>query len=258
MIKGHRARKRFGQNFLIDKQIIHQIVATLNPQASDNLVEIGPGCGALTQAVLRRVDHLTALEIDRDLITGLKNSKLDGLQLVQADALEFDFAQLSRNNHLRIFGNLPYNIATPLLFKLLQYRDHIEDMLFMLQLEVVERIVAQPNSKAYGRLSIILQYFCETTELFTVPAVAFQPQPRVESAMVYLKPYKVLPHETVAPAIWQQVVKQAFAQRRKTLSNNLKGLISSQQLEELDIEPRMRPEQVTLQQYIKISQVMAK
>ena len=181
----HQARKRFGQNFLVDDQIVNRIVSTISPKKSDNIVEIGPGKGALTFPLLEHLDHLSVIEIDRDLISLLKLKKQDKLTIYEADALKFDYGLIS--NNLRIVGNLPYNISSPLLFHLLSSKNQIIDMTFMLQKEVVDRIVAKHGSKTYGRLSVMMQTFFEVESMFTVPKESFDPQPKIESAILYLK-----------------------------------------------------------------------
>lgn len=249
----HRARKRFGQNFLQNKQIIDNIIRALNLQASDNVLEIGPGMGALTQPLLRTLDHLTAVEIDRDLqalLTAMPHTH-GKLNLIDADALTIDYSQFG--DRLRVIGNLPYNISTPLLLRLLRYASHIDDMHFMLQKEVVERIAAGPGSKTYGRLSVILQYYCEVEHLFNVPPTAFHPEPKVDSAIVRLTPYTVSPYPHVEFEALEGLVACAFSMRRKTLANNLKPLINAAGLSALGIDPGLRPEQINVSQYVLLA-----
>ena len=181
----HQARKRFGQNFLIDDQIVNRIVATISPKKNDNIVEIGPGKGALTFPLLEHLDHLSVIEIDRDLISLLKSKKQEKLIIYEADALKFDYGVIS--NNLRIVGNLPYNISSPLLFHLLSEKNQIIDMTFMLQKEVADRIVAKHGSKTYGRLSVMMQTFFEVESMFTVPKESFDPKPKIESSIICLK-----------------------------------------------------------------------
>ncbi len=254
----HRARKRFGQNFLQSSHVINDILQALHPQPDDNLLEIGPGLGALTQPLLGQVNHLTAIEIDRDLHAYLaaQPAAQNKLTLLSADALTIDYSQFGDN--LRIIGNLPYNISTPLILHLLKYCAFIEDMYFMLQKEVVQRMAASPGSKAYGRLTVMVQYHCEVDYLFTVPPEAFDPQPKVESAIVRLKPYKQSPYESIATEQLQSLAAAAFSMRRKTLANNLKGIISAEQLNSLDISPTDRPEQIPIEDYIQIAKFIAK
>lgn len=252
----HIARKRFGQHFLHDRHVIHDIIAAIDPVAAENIVEIGPGLGALTIEILQRMGHLTAIELDRDLITKLMmHCKLYGeLRLIQADALTFDFAQLIVADHpLRIVGNLPYNISTPLLFHLLNYANAIQDMHFMLQKEVVDRMVAEVGGADYGRLSVMLQYYCEVYELFTVDAAAFNPPPAVTSAIIKLVPYKEIAYKANDPAQFARVVAAAFNQRRKTVRNTLKSVISTNHLEKLGINPELRPQQLSVVEYVRIS-----
>lgn len=245
----HKARKRFGQNFLQDKGIIDQILASIHPQAKDNILEIGPGLGAITLPLLRRVEQLRAVEIDRDLQAHLA-SLSPKLELIAADALTVDYSQFGKD--LRIVGNLPYNISTPLLLHLLTFHESIADMHFMLQKEVVSRLAAAPGSKAYGRLSVIVQYYCEVEAVFDVPPEAFDPKPKVDSAVVRLVPYKSSPYDEVDVSKLEQLVAKAFNMRRKTLANNLKGLVSAEALQAMGIDPIKRPEQITISEFIKI------
>lgn len=250
------ARKRFGQNFLKDQQIIDQIIAAIAPKQGENLVEIGPGQGALTNHILPLVKKLKAIELDRDLIPLLKVKceKLGDLTIYQGDVLKFDFQTLTEKNQaLRIFGNLPYNISTPLLFHLIDFSNIIQDMHFMLQKEVAERLAATVGQEAYGRLGIMVQYYCEVELLFIVPPSAFVPKPKVQSAFVCLRPHKNLPYPAKDIEKLKTVVKTAFMQRRKTLRNALKNIISEQDLMGLNIDPALRPEEISLAQYVRIS-----
>ncbi len=236
----HKARKRFGQNFLTDQKIIDQIIATIAPKHDDNILEIGPGQGAMTLPLLERVDKLSVIEIDRDLIEILESYNKSNLLIHQGDALNFDLDQF--NPPIRVVGNLPYNISSPILFHLLENRDKVIDMTFMLQKEVVERMSATHGSKIYGRLSVMMQAFFEVELIFVVPPESFDPAPKVDSAIVYLTPLKVCKVENIE--IFEQVVKAAFAHRRKTLRNCLKSLLTqdqtqvdlSQRAEMLDID----------------------
>lgn len=253
----HRARKRFGQNFLQNKQIIDNIIRALNLQASDNVLEIGPGMGALTQPLLRTLDNLTAVEIDRDLqalLAELPHTH-GKLNLIDADALTIDYSQFG--DKLRVIGNLPYNISTPLLLRLLRYASHIDDMHFMLQKEVVERIAAGPGSKTYGRLSVILQYYCAVEHLFNVPPTAFHPEPKVDSAIVRLTPHAVSPYPFVEFESLESLVACAFSMRRKTLANNLKPLINAAGLIALGIDPGLRPEQISVSDYVLLARFVS-
>ena len=253
----HRPRKRFGQNFLQNRHIIDSIIQALNPQPSDNVLEIGPGLGALTQPLLRKLDKLTAIEIDTDLqahLTAMPQAS-NVLTVVDADALTIDYSQFGKQ--LRVIGNLPYNISTPLLLRLLHYIPFINDMHFMLQKEVVLRLAAAPGSKAYGRLSVILQYYCEVEHLFDVPPTAFHPQPKVDSAIVRLTPHANPLYPVVEFTDLERLVACAFSMRRKTLANNLKPLISAAELTALGIDPVMRPEQISVAQYVQLTEFVA-
>lgn len=253
-----RARKRFGQNFLHDESIIEAIVEAISPGTDQHLVEIGPGRGALTQPLLERCGQLDVIELDRDLVPLLQNklSAYPHLAIHEADALKFDYCQLVKSGEkLRVIGNLPYNITTPLLFHLLQQKDCIEDMCFMLQLEVVERICAQPGSKQYGRLSIMMQYQCFAEQLFVVPPEAFDPRPKVDSAIIYLQPFIQPEHKKVEIEALNKVVTQAFSQRRKTISNTLKNIVTEDDFFQVGIEPSQRPETVTVEQFIALSKL---
>jgi len=241
----HQARKRFGQNFLVDDQIVSRIVATISPKKSDNIVEIGPGKGALTFPLLQNLDHLSVIEIDRDLISLLKLKKQDKLTIYEADALKFDYGLISDN--LRIVGNLPYNISSPLLFRLLSSKNQIIDMTFMLQKEVVDRIVARHGSKTYGRISVMMQAFFEVESMFTVPKESFDPQPKIESAILYLKT-RTKPL-TENPKLLEKIVKISFSQRRKTLKNCLKSILSQEQTK---IDLSQRAEMLSVENFITL------
>jgi len=250
----HKARKRFGQNFLVDNTVIDLIIQSINPQTEQTLVEIGPGLGALTLPLLKKAGHLNVIELDRDVIPILqqKCASAGELTVHNIDVLKFDFNTLVENGQkLRIIGNLPYNISTPILFKLLDYSDHIQDMFFMLQKEVVKRMAAAPGSGAYGRLSIMLQYHCRVTELFTVPPQAFDPQPKVDSAIVNLQPASPAVIVSNYPLL-EQLVRQAFSMRRKTIRNTLKKMCSSDDLVAVDINPGDRPENVAPEKYYQL------
>lgn len=253
----HIPRKRFGQNFLQSKHVIEDILRSINPQAEDNVLEIGPGLGALTEPLLRRLNHLTAVEIDTDLQAYLSELPIaqGKLNLIGADALTIDYSQFGEK--LRVIGNLPYNISTPLLLRLLRYAPYIEDMHFMLQKEVVERMAAEPGTRDYGRLTVMLQYHCEVEHLFNVPPEAFDPAPKVDSAIVRLLPYSKSPFDVVAVEDLERLVASAFAMRRKTLNNNLKGIISAEQLLELGIDGSRRPEQITVAEYVQLAKFVS-
>lgn len=252
----HQARKRFGQNFLVDQRIINHIVRSIRPQAGDNLVEIGPGKGAITALLLNACPRLNVVELDRDLIPILKASFSNFPQLVvhQADALKFDFSTLVEDkNPLRIVGNLPYNISTPLIFHLLSFRELVRDMHFMLQKEVVLRMAAQVGDNNYGRLGIMTQYFCQVEHLFDVGPECFRPVPKVESAIVRLTPHTQLPFKAQSQEALELVVRTAFSQRRKTLRNALKLVFNDQQLEDAGLNPNLRPENISLAQYVQLA-----
>ena len=251
----HRPRKRFGQNFLEDSRVIGDILNAIHPNPTDNMLEIGPGLGALTRPLLKRLDKLTVIEIDTDLqayLTALPEG-LGKLHLICADALTIDLTPLG--NKLRVIGNLPYNISTPLLFHLLEHIYQLEDMHFMLQEEVVKRLASPPNCKAYGRLSVMVQAHCHVEALFTVPPTAFNPPPKVQSAIVRLTPHATQPEPELIESL-KILVMQAFSMRRKTLGNTLKPLISASKLTELGIDPIRRPETLSVQEYLKLAKFL--
>lgn len=255
----HRARKRFGQNFLHDSGIINRIIDAVHPREDEHLVEIGPGQGALTQWLMRSDCQLDVVELDRDLIPALLSAYGESpkFNLHSADALKFDYGALGDSGEpggkFRIVGNLPYNISTPLIFKLLENAERIQDMHFMLQLEVVNRLAASPGNKNWGRLGIMAQYHCEIESLFEVPPTAFSPAPKVQSAIVRMVPRKNSPWPDCDETILRRIVQASFAQRRKTLRNNLKGLIDAQALEAIGIDPGARAETLELHQFIEIA-----
>ena len=252
----HIPRKRFGQNFLVSQGIIAGIIAAIAPSPGDNLVEIGPGLGALTGPLLEKLARLEVVEIDRDLIAALRrNFPPERLTIHEGDALEFDFARLDAD--LRVVGNLPYNISTPLLFHFAQYAHRLRDMHFMLQKEVVDRMVASPGGGEYGRLSVMLQYRFEMERLFPVPAEAFDPAPKVDSAIV-----RLLPRPAHALLAWDEglfgrVVLAAFGQRRKMLRNTLRDLIGASDLAALGIAPTARAEELTVGDFVTIANFLA-
>ena len=251
--QGHFARKRFGQNFLYDNYIIESIVAAIQPKHGEALVEIGPGLAALTVPVSKLIDHLTVIEIDRDLVSRLVENPFlkNKISVIEQDALTFDFNQLSDRlgQPLRVFGNLPYNISTPLMFHLFEYAPIISDMHFMLQKEVVTRLVAAPNSKDYGRLSVMAQYYCQIIPVLEVPPTSFRPAPKVDSAVVKLVPYKQKPYLVNDIRVLSRITTEAFNQRRKTIRNSLGNLFTVEQISELGIDPNLRAENLSLQQY---------
>jgi len=248
----HVARRRFGQNFLVSPGIIRKIILAIAPQRDDALVEIGPGLGALTEPLLEAVDHLQVVEIDRDLIARLKAAHSpERLTIHEGDALELDFSSLGGN--LRVVGNLPYNISTPLLFHLADHATAVRDMHFMLQKEVVDRMVAAPGNGDYGRLSVMLQYRFEMERLFLVPPGAFDPAPKVDSAIVRLMPRPLAQRQARDEEHFGRVVMAAFGQRRKMLRNNLKGLAGEADLEALAIAPTARAEEIPVADYVALS-----
>ena len=253
----HRARRRFGQHFLVDDNYIGRIISAIDPQPADLMVEIGPGLAALTRPLLERVRHLYAIEVDRDIVARLRREfPTDRLTVHEQDALQFDFASLGIG--LRVAGNLPYNISSPLLFHLAAAGAGLRDLHFMLQREVVERMAARPDSPEYGRLSVMLQYRFSVQPLFRVPAGAFRPTPKVESAVVRLKPIYARSRSAIDEALFAKVVKRAFGQRRKTLRNALKGLVTEETLVSLGIDPGARAEVLPLDAYVAIANAVAK
>lgn len=254
----HRARKRFGQNFLTDGQVVERIIDAIAPQAGQLVIEIGPGQAALTRPLLDAGVELQLVEIDRDLAARLEKGfrPADNARIHVGDALSADFANLSNGRPFRLAGNLPYNISTPLIFHVLQWNHLISDMHFMLQKEVVNRMAAVPGSKAMGRLSIMCQYYCEVIPLFTVAPESFSPVPKVESIFVRLLPYKTPPVRIKSMAAFEQLVSQAFSLRRKILRNSLRGLLSVDQIAAAGIDPGLRPEALSLQQFADLSRMM--
>ena len=255
-MRPHVARKRFGQNFLVSAGIVAKIVEAIRPQPGDLLVEIGPGLGALTEPLLARLDHLHVVEIDRDLIARLRQRFTpDRLTVHEGDALQFDFFALGPG--LRVAGNLPYNISTPLLFHLAACADGVRDMHFMLQREVVERMVAAPGGADYGRLSVMLQYRFEMERLFRVPPGAFNPAPKVESAVVRMVPRPRATLDASDEVLLGEVVKSAFAQRRKMLRNTLREHLNEEDWVALGLDPRRRAEELAVGDYVRIANRLA-
>ncbi|QBH97434.1 16S rRNA (adenine(1518)-N(6)/adenine(1519)-N(6))-dimethyltransferase RsmA [Limnobaculum zhutongyuii] len=255
--QGHFARKRFGQNFLSDPYVIDSIVSAIHPQPGQAMLEIGPGLAALTEPVAERLEHMTVIELDRDLAARLAvNPKLkDKLTIYQQDAMTFDFAALAKEmgQPLRVFGNLPYNISTPLMFHLFSYTNAISDMHFMLQKEVVNRLVAGENSKTYGRLSVMAQYYCRIIPVLEVPPTAFRPAPKVDSAVVRLIPHDSIPYPVEDIRILSRLTTEAFNQRRKTIRNSLGHLFTPDQLTELGLDLNMRAENISVELYCKMA-----
>ena len=254
----HLPRKRFGQNFLEDPGIIDNIVRSIAPQPADTMVEIGPGLGAITEHLVDQVAQLAVVELDRDLIPNLKISfaTRDNFRIYEGDALKFDYSSLPGElacEQFRVVGNLPYNISTPLMFHLLEHAHLIQDMHFMLQKEVVDRMAAGVGESAYGRLGIMIQYHCKVEPLFPVPPSAFNPPPKVDSAIVRLVPHKTKPVQTQDIKGLNRLVTTAFNQRRKTIRNALKSLADDTLLEAAGISPEQRPEQISLAKYAKLN-----
>ena len=260
----HRARKRFGQNFLVDQGVIQRIVRAIAPRDADQVVEIGPGKGAITELLVEEINaeaggRLNVVELDRDLVPWLhmKFDRYAHFALHQADALKFDFGQLiEADKPLRIVGNLPYNISTPLIFHLLGYHGRVKDMHFMLQKEVVDRMGAQPGDKAYGRLGIMVQYYCRVDCLFPVPPGCFQPAPKVDSAIVRLTPHAAPPFPARNLKLLERLVNVAFQQRRKTLRNALKQLLPVEQIDQLELDTGRRPENLSLEEFVALSDTL--
>ncbi|KGI77050.1 16S rRNA (adenine(1518)-N(6)/adenine(1519)-N(6))-dimethyltransferase RsmA [Oleiagrimonas soli] len=257
-----RAKKHFGQHFLHDRTYLDRIVASIAARPSDRLVEIGPGEGAMTFPLLKAAGTLTAIELDTDLIPRLRERAADlgTLEIVQADVLTVDFTSLATTagQPLRVVGNLPYYISSPILFHCLEHIDAIVDMHFMLQKEVVDRMAAAPGSKIYGRLSVMLQLVCEVVSLFVVPPGAFQPPPKVDSAVVRLRPRPPEQRPDVDPKHLQAVVRAAFAQRRKTLANGLKGLLDADTIAACGIDPKARAETLPPSAFVDLARALGR
>ena len=250
----YKTKKRFGQHFLSDFSVIEKLIYEINPDHNDKIVEIGPGLGALTFPLLNKINTLDVVEIDRDVIARLQQRNDPKLTIHGVDALKFDFTSLLENQaKLRVVGNLPYNISTPLIFHLLDFKNKISDMHFMLQNEVVKRITAEPNSKAYGRLSVMVQYHCKTEYLFFVGPESFDPPPKVDSAILRLSPWQDQPHTAKDEKHLSELVAQSFSMRRKTLRNNLKKVISTEQIETLGIDPSKRAENLSIADFVTLS-----
>ena len=253
----HIAKKRFGQNFLTDQGVIASLIEAIKPQLGQIIVEIGPGLGALTKPLLAKIPHLQVVEIDRDIVAWMQAEYAkpayasNTVTIHNVDALKVQFISLGEN--LRVTGNLPYNISTPILFHLLDNLAKISDMHFMLQKEVVERMVASPSTPAYGRLSVMLQYHLAMEYLITVPPEAFEPAPKVESAFVRCVPHNTLPFVAKDEKHFAKIVLAAFGQRRKTLRNTLKGLLDDTGFAELNISSQLRAENLSVAQFVAIS-----
>jgi 16S rRNA (adenine1518-N6/adenine1519-N6)-dimethyltransferase len=252
----HRARKRFGQNFLVEPAIVRRIVDCIDPRPDDRLIEIGPGLGALTAALLERVSRLEVIEIDRDLAARLEQRfPRDRLDLHVGDALDYDFA--AAGSALRVVGNLPYNISSPLLFRLLECSACIRDIHVMLQREVVDRMTAAAGSREYGRLTVMLGYRFAVERLIRVPAGAFRPQPKVESAFARLRPRDSMPWRATDEAVFRRIVAAAFSQRRKTLRNALSGIADETLMRSVGIDPQARGETLSIAQYVALANAVS-
>jgi len=248
----HIAKKKFGQNFLKDTSIINAIIQSINPLPDDLLIEIGPGLGALTKPLLEKTNHLLAIEVDRDIVAWMENEySKKNITVFNEDILNFNFDQFDQK--VRIVGNLPYNISTPILFKCIDNITNIKDLHFMLQKEVVDRMIAVPSSSEYGRLSVMLQYYFVMEHLVHVPKESFDPEPKVESSFVRLIPYKHYPFVANNIEQFGRIVKEAFSQRRKTIRNTLKSFISENDFQKIDINPQLRAENLAVSDFVKIS-----
>ena len=255
----HLTRKRFGQHFLHDQEIISRIVLAVAPKPGQRIIEIGPGEGAITLPLLRKSGKLTVIELDRDLVPRIK-ARCEGIgevEIINADVLNVDLDQLAGNgDKLRIIGNLPYNISTPILFHCIAHLDAIEDMIFMLQKEVVDRMAAAPGSKVYGRLSVMLQLACRVEPLLPVPPQAFRPPPKVDSVVVRLTPLPREQRPVEQLETVSRLVRAAFGQRRKTLSNSLEGFASADELRAVEIDPRDRAEQISPASFVRLARLL--
>jgi len=252
----HVAKKKFGQNFLKDSSIIHAIIQSIQPLQDDLLVEIGPGLGALTKPLLEKTKHLFAIELDRDIVNWMQNQySKNNITIFNEDVLNFNFHQFDKK--IRIVGNLPYNISTPILFKCIEDIKIIADLHFMLQKEVVERMIAAPSSSEYGRLSVMLQYYFAMEHLVHVPKESFDPEPKVESSFVRLIPYDNYPFVANNIDQFGKIVKEAFSQRRKTIRNTLKNFMDANDFENIDINPQLRAENLSVSDFVKISNYLS-
>jgi len=256
--KKHQARKRFGQNFLHDQYVIEKIVSTVNPSPEQTIVEIGPGKGAITRLLVNACKELHVVEIDRDLVQRLQTqfASHTNLHIHNVDALRCDFCEFSTDQPIRLVGNLPYNISTPLLFHIMENINCIEDMHFMLQKEVVMRMASPPGSKQYGRLSVMTQYYCEVDPVFDVSPESFSPAPKVDSSIVRLIPHTEHPVAVKDFANFSKLVTQAFSMRRKTLRNAIKHFLTETQIEACDIDPSQRPEVIDMASYARLSNLI--
>jgi 16S rRNA (adenine1518-N6/adenine1519-N6)-dimethyltransferase len=255
----HKHKKRFGQHFLHDQSVLDAMTAAIAPQATDIMLEIGPGEGALTTRLVDRVAQFTVVEIDNDLIPTLTKrfANRTHFHIIHQDALTLNYANaVEGQDALRVVGNLPYNISTPLIFQLLESRQRITDMHFMLQKEVVERLASPPDGEHYGRLSVMTQYYCAIEDLFHIGPEAFDPPPKVDSAVVRLVPYRTLPFTAKDEQGFASMVKQSFAMRRKTLRNNLKGTLSGEEIEACNINPSVRAEVLSVADFVRLADLL--
>ena len=252
-------KKSLGQHFLTDRSYIDKIVMAVNPQPGDRLVEIGPGQGAITFPLLRKHGELTAIEFDRDLITPLMEAAegIGRLTIIHKNVLDVDFGKLAGDTQIRLVGNLPYNLSSPILFHAIEHAASIHDMVFMLQKEVVDRMAAEPGSKVYGRLSVMLQAYCRVDSLFVVPPGAFRPPPKVDSAVARLVPRDAAAIGIADPRRFEEVVRAAFGQRRKTLRNALGGTCTTDQIEAAGLRPDARAEQIDVDGFVRLANLPA-
>jgi 16S rRNA (adenine1518-N6/adenine1519-N6)-dimethyltransferase len=255
----HAAKKQLGQHFLHDAGIIDRIVRAVHPRPGERLVEIGPGQGAISVPLLRQHGALTVIELDRDLLAHLRaiGESADALEIIHADVLSVDFTALAAGGMLRLVGNLPYNISTPILFHALAHAAAIHDMHFMLQKEVVDRMAAAPGGKVYGRLSVMLQAYCEVTPLFDVPPAAFRPPPQVDSSVVRLQPRAPGTIAIADRGLFERVVREAFGQRRKTLRNSLSGLCTADEIAAAGLRPQARAEELAVAEFVALANRLA-
>jgi 16S rRNA (adenine1518-N6/adenine1519-N6)-dimethyltransferase len=254
----HQPRKRFGQNFLADPQVVQQIISTINPVAGELILEIGPGQAAISSPLAETGAELHLLEIDRDLAARLdaRFASTGNVEVHTGDALKVDFSKIVDGRQFRLVGNLPYNISTPLLFHVLQWRNLVTDMHFMLQQEVVKRMAASPGGKIWGRLSVMCQVYCEVTQLFNVPPEAFTPTPKVQSSFVRLVPHDKPPVLIRDMPAFERLVSQAFSMRRKTLRNSLKSVLDASLIEAAGIDPGLRPETLGVAQFAALANIL--
>ncbi|HAW45111.1 MAG TPA: 16S rRNA (adenine(1518)-N(6)/adenine(1519)-N(6))-dimethyltransferase [Sutterella sp.] len=251
---GHIAHKRFGQNFLVDESVLDALIGFIAPNAEDKIIEIGPGRAALTARLLRRVPKMSAVEIDRDLAAWLRG-EFPTLEVIEADALKLDWKTILEGSPIRVVGNLPYNISSPILFALLGAKDRVIDQHFMLQREMVDRMVAKPSTKAYGRLSVMLQAYYDMAKLCDIGPQAFYPAPKVFSAFVRMVPKKNVPDVDFSQ--FEKVVKAAFSLRRKTLRNALAGVLTEDEIRKADIDPSVRAETLDVNDFVRLTKVYA-